>query len=63
MYLKAIYLTLLSMTPFYINNFCKWVKMAAWDAPLRIMLDIELQAMKLERDLSREDSNENVKND
>jgi|TARA_R110002153_G_scaffold159004_1_gene311172 hypothetical protein len=63
MYLKAIYLTLLSMTPFYINNFCKWVKMATWDAPLRIMLDIELQAMKLERDLSREDSNENVKND
>lgn len=51
------------MTPFYINNFCKWVKMAAWDAPLRIMLDIELEAMKLERDLSREGSNENVKND
>ena len=43
MYLKAIYLTLVSMTPFYINNFCKWVKMATWDAPLRIMLDIELE--------------------
>jgi len=37
--------------------------MAAWDAPLRIMLDIELEAMKLERDLSRKGSNENVKND
>jgi hypothetical protein len=63
MYLKAIYLTLISMTPFYIENFCKWVKAAVWDAPHRFILDVELERMKLERDLSREDFTENVKND
>jgi hypothetical protein len=63
MYLKAIYLTLVTMYPFYIQNTYKWVKAALWDAPLRIMLDVELEAMRLERDLSREDSKENVKND
>jgi hypothetical protein len=63
MYLKAIYLTLVTMTPFYIENTYKWIKSALWDAPHRFMLDVELEAMKLERDLSRKDSNENVKND
>lgn len=63
MYLKAIYLTLVSMTPFYVANMYKWVKMAVIDAPHRFLLDVELEAMKLERDLSRKDSNENVKND
>jgi hypothetical protein len=51
------------MTPFYTENIYKWVKAALWDAPHRFMLDVELEVMKLERDLSREDSNENVKND
>jgi hypothetical protein len=51
------------MTPLYIQNTYKWVKSALWDAPVRIMLDVELEAMRLERDLSRKDSNENVKND
>jgi len=63
MYLKAIYLTLVTMTPFYTENIYKWVKSALWDAPHRFMLDVELEVMKLERDLSRKDSNENVKND
>ncbi len=63
MYLKAIYITLVTMTPLYIQNTYKWVKSALWDAPVRIMLDVELEAMRLERDLSRKDSNENVKND
>jgi hypothetical protein len=63
MYLKAIYLTLVTMTPFYTENIYKWVKSALWDAPHRFMLDVELEAMKLERNLSREVSGENVKND
>jgi hypothetical protein len=63
MYLKAIYLTLVTMSPFYIENIYKWVKSALWDAPLRIMLDVELEAMRLERNLSRDVSGENVKND
>ena len=63
MYLKAIYITLVTMTPFYTENIYKWVKAALWDAPLRIMLDVELEVMKLERDLSRDISEENVKND
>ena len=63
MYLKAIYITLVTMTPLYIQNTYKWVKTALWDAPLRIMLDVELEVMKLERDLSRDISEENVKND
>jgi len=63
MYLRAIYLTLISMTPFYVDNFYKWVKTAVWDAPLRLILDIELEVLKLERDLSRTKCSENVKND
>ena len=63
MYLKAIYITLVTMTPFYTENIYKWVKAALWDAPHRFMLDVELEAMKLERDLSRDISEENVKND
>ena len=63
MYLKAIYLTLITMSPFYIENIYKWVKSALWYAPLRIMLDVELEAMRLERNLSRDVSGENVKND
>jgi hypothetical protein len=63
MYLKAIYLTLISMTPFYVENICKWVRAAVWDAPYRFILDVDLERIKLERDLSREDSTENVKND
>jgi hypothetical protein len=51
------------MTPFYVDNFYKWVKTAVWDAPLRLILDIELEVLKLERDLSRTKCSENVKND
>jgi hypothetical protein len=63
MYLKAIYITLVTMSPFYIENIYKWVKSALWDAPHRFMLDVELEAMRLERHLSRDVSGENVKND
>jgi hypothetical protein len=47
MYAKAIYRTIMSMTPFYIENFCFWVKTAVWDAPRRIYLDIDLERHRL----------------
>ena len=47
MYAKAIYRTIMSMTPFYIENFCLWVKMAVWDAPRRIYLDVDLERHRL----------------
>jgi len=53
MYIKAVYRTILTMTPFYIENFCIWVKTAIWDAPRRIYLDVDLEKQKIERDLSR----------
>jgi hypothetical protein len=37
----------MSMTPFYIENFCLWVKTAVWDAPRRIYLDIDLERHRL----------------
>jgi hypothetical protein len=50
------------MTPFYIANVYKWLKMAVIDAPHRFLLDVELEAMRLERNLSRAYCNENVEN-
>ena len=61
MYVKAIYRTIVTMTPFYVENFCLWVKSAVWDAPYRIYLDIDLEKQKLEREnerLSRTGSHE-----
>jgi hypothetical protein len=48
MYAKAIYRTVMTMTPFYIENFCVWVKSAVWDAPRRIYLDIDLEKHRIE---------------
>ena len=48
MYGKAIYRTIISMTPFYIENFCLWVKAAVWDAPRRIYLDVDLEKCRIE---------------
>ena len=53
MYAKAIYRTIMSMTPYYIENLCLWVKTAVWDAPYRIYLDIDLEKQKLERENER----------
>jgi len=63
MYAKAIYRTIVTMTPFYVENFCLWVKSAVWDAPYRIYLDIDLEKQKLEREnerLSRTGSRESA---
>ena len=53
MYTKAIYRTIMSMTPFYIENFCLWVKSAVWDAPRRIYLDIDLERHRIEMEQER----------
>ena len=53
MYAKAIYRTIMSMTPFYIENLCVWVKTAVWDAPRRIYLDIDLERHRIEMEQGR----------
>ena len=52
MILTAIYNTMLTMGPYYVTSTYKWFKMALWDAPTRIYLDIQLEHMRLERNLS-----------
>jgi len=53
MYVKAIYRTITSMSSYYVENFCLWVKTVVWDAPRRIYLDIDLEKQKLERENQR----------
>jgi len=53
MYAKAIYRTVMTMTSFYIENLCVWVKSAVWDAPRRIYLDIDLEKHRIEMEQER----------
>lgn len=59
MYLQAITQTFTTMGPTYIFNVYKWFKMALWDAPFRIYLDIELELLSIKKNLSEFDSDEN----
>lgn len=54
MYPQAIYQSMTTMGPTYLINIYKWFKMALWDAPYRIWLDIELEKLAIERRLSAE---------
>jgi hypothetical protein len=54
MYPQAIYQSMTTMGPTYLINIYKWFKMALWDAPYRIWLDIELEKLTIERNLSAE---------
>jgi hypothetical protein len=58
MLLKAIYNTLFDMGPYYIESMYNWVKMALWNAPTRVILDVQLEQMRLERNLSKNYSDE-----
>jgi len=58
MYAKAIYRTIITMSSFYVENFCVWVKTAIWDAPRRIYLDIDLEYQNLSRIESKEKTTE-----
>jgi hypothetical protein len=52
-YIQAICQTLTSVGPCYMINTYNWVKCAVWDAPKRLILDIELEKMMIERNLSK----------
>ena len=52
MLFTALYYTMLSMGPYYLQSTYKWFKMALWDAPTRILLDVQLEQLRLERNLS-----------
>lgn len=54
MYAKAIYRTIISMTPFYLENVLRWVKMAVWDAPVRFYLDVDLEKTVIEKEIFME---------
>lgn len=53
MLLKAIFNTAIGMGLYYMESTYKWLKMALWDAPTRIVLDVQLEQMRLERNLSK----------
>jgi hypothetical protein len=55
---QSIYNTLVEMGPQYMTNTYKWIKMALWDAPTRFILDVQLEQMRLERNLSVESEDE-----
>lgn len=48
-YLQAFIQNLTSMGPHYIANTYKWIKMAVWDAPYRVWLDVELEKISIDR--------------
>jgi hypothetical protein len=47
---------MIGMGPYYAHSTYKWFKMALWDAPTRVFLDVQLEQMRLERNLSGEES-------
>jgi hypothetical protein len=59
MLFTALYNTTLSMGPYYLQSTYKWFKMALWDAPTRVILDVQLEQLRLERNLSRTGQGEN----
>ena len=58
MLFTAICNTMIGMGPYYLESTYKWFKMALWDAPTRVFLDIQLEQMRLERNLSEDPNTE-----
>jgi hypothetical protein len=58
MIFETFYNTMASMGPGYMSSTYKWFKMALWDAPFRIYLDLQLEYMKLKRNLSNQETAE-----
>lgn len=50
-YAQAIPQAIISMGPSYLINIYNWVKMALWDAPYRVWLDVELEKLAIERSM------------
>uniref|UniRef100_A0A6C0CPB6 Uncharacterized protein n=1 Tax=viral metagenome TaxID=1070528 RepID=A0A6C0CPB6_9ZZZZ len=47
MHARAIFNTLRDTGPQYLVNTYKWIKMAVWDAPYTIFLDVDLEYTRL----------------
>lgn len=60
MYAHALYRTVVSMGSHYIKNVYIWLKMAVYDAPYRVYLDLELENIALEREFSLSEQNEDT---
>ena len=60
-YPKAVFITIMTMGVHYIEHLCTWVKAVVWDAPRRVILDVQLEKYKLDREqfLSEKKSPEN----
>ena len=55
MLLIAIFNTVIGMGPYYMESTYKWLKMALWNAPTRIILDVQLEQLRLERNKWKEE--------
>jgi hypothetical protein len=45
---------MVGMGPYYMESTYRWLKMALWNAPTRVILDVQLEQMRLERNLSED---------
>jgi len=61
MYAHAFYRTIVSNGSQYFLNVCDWVKTAVWDAPYRVYLDVELEKVAIERELSLSEMSDDSK--
>ena len=61
MYAHAIYRIVRFNGSQYILNVYNWVKTAVWDAPYRVYLDVELEKVSIERELSLSETNDDSK--
>jgi len=59
----ALVKTLYSYSPEYAFNIFSWLKCGFVDAPMRFLLDVDLEAMNMKRNLSRVKKPENEINE
>tara|TARA_Y100000389_G_scaffold204108_1_gene255050 strand:+ start:8880 stop:9149 length:270 start_codon:yes stop_codon:yes gene_type:complete len=55
----ALVKTLYSYSPEYAFNIFRWLKCGFVDAPMRFLLDVDLEAMNMKRNLSQVKKSEN----
>jgi len=60
---EALTETFRSYGPYYLKNIYLWFKSAVWDAPRRFFLDLQLEQMRINRDLSDEYEEGEIKED
>ena len=54
-YIQAICQTFIYMGTYYMTNTYSWIKCALWDAPYRFILDVELEKIAIELNLSKKE--------